>query len=223
MPHVRVATALIAFLFVNGALAAPFAVQVGEARIGLDAPPCFADTTFTGSPRLQELAESLTSPSNRILLFAISDGDLRKFTLGDPLELRRSMIAVTAKELEREHVSPQRFAQISAAALPRPGAQPPAGAELAEYIARQAPGQPAVLGELRREADVVSLLMGERGTPAARSQKAPYVLSSNTFMLLRGKALQFVVFSLYESPADVDWVRSITARWIDDLRRLNLR
>lgn len=223
MPHVRVATALIAFLFVNGALAAPFAVQVGEARIGLDAPPGFADTTFTGSPRLQELAESLTSPSNRILLFAISDGDLRKFTLGDPLELRRSMIAVTSKELEREHVSSQRFAQVSAATLPGAGAQPPAGAELAEYIARQAPGQPAVLGELRRDADVVSLLMGERGAPASRSQKAPYVLSSNTFMLLRGKALQFVVFSLYESPADLDWVRSITARWIDDLRRLNSR
>jgi hypothetical protein len=223
MPHVRAATALIGFLFVSAALAAPFAVQVGEARIGLDAPPGFADTTFTGSPRLQELAESLTSPSNRILLFAISDGDLRKFTLGDPLELRRSMIAVTSKELERQHVSSQRFAQISAAALPRAGTQPPAGAELAEHIARQPPGQPAVLGELRREADVVSLLMGERGAPAARSQKAPYVLSSNTFMLLRGKALQFVVFTLYESPADVDWVRSITARWIDDLRRLNSR
>lgn len=223
MPHVRAATALIGFLFVSAALAAPFAVQVGEARIGLDAPPGFADTTFTGSPRLQELAESLTSPSNRILLFAISDGDLRKFTLGDPLELRRSMIAVTSKELEREHVGAQRFAQISAAALPRSGAQPPAGAELAEYIARQAPGQPALLGELRRDADVVSVLMGERGAPASRSQKAPYMLSSNTFMLLRGKALQFVVFSLYESPADVDWVRSITARWIDDLRRLNSR
>ena len=47
-------------------------MQVGESRIGLDAPPGFADTAFTGSPRLQELAESLTSASNRILLFAIS-------------------------------------------------------------------------------------------------------------------------------------------------------
>jgi hypothetical protein len=223
MAHVRATVALIASIFFSGALAAPFAVQVGEARIGLDAPPGFADTMFTGSPRLQELAEALTSPSNRILLFAISDGDLRKFTLGDPLELRRSMIAVTSKELERERVSAQRFAQISAAALPRAGAPPPSGAELEAYIARQPPGQPAVLGELRREADVVSVLMGERGAPAARSQKPPYVLSSNTFILLRGKALQFAVFSLYESPADLDWVRSITARWIDDLRRLNSR
>src|SRR6185503_15734025 len=35
--------------------AAPFAVQVGEARLALDAPPGFADTTNMGSPRLQEL------------------------------------------------------------------------------------------------------------------------------------------------------------------------
>jgi hypothetical protein len=70
------------------ALAAPFAVQVGEARLGLDAPPGFADTQFTGSPRLQELGESLTSASNRVLLFALSDADLRRFTLGDQLELR---------------------------------------------------------------------------------------------------------------------------------------
>ena len=60
--------------------AAPFAVQLGDIRIGLDAPPGFTDTGFTGSPRLQELAETLTPASNRILLFAISDTDLRRFT-----------------------------------------------------------------------------------------------------------------------------------------------
>ena len=58
------------------------------ARIGLDAPSGFSDTTFTASPRLQELSEGLTPASNRILLFALSDADLRRFTLGDPLDLR---------------------------------------------------------------------------------------------------------------------------------------
>ena len=110
MTHVRAAIVLAAVLFLHGALAAPFAIQVGEARLGLDAPPGFADTTFTGSPRLQELSETLTSPSNRILLFAISDGDLRKFTLGDPPDFRRYMIAVTPRDLERERLDQQRFA-----------------------------------------------------------------------------------------------------------------
>ena len=33
--------------------AAPFGIQLGDTRLGLDAPPGFADTGFTGSPRLQ--------------------------------------------------------------------------------------------------------------------------------------------------------------------------
>ena len=223
MPHVRVATALIAFLFANGALAAPFAVQVGEARIGLDAPPGFADTGFTGSPRLQELAESLTSPSNRILLFAISDGDLRKFTLGDPPQFRRYMILVTPRELERERVDAERFAQLVAAALNEMGERIAPGAAFTEHVDRQPAGRPALLADLRRDADVVSVLMGARAAPASRSQKPPYVLSSSTFMRVRGKALHLAVFSLYDGPADADWIRAITARWIDDLLRLNPR
>src|SRR5438552_3274143 len=118
---------LAAFLLVGSAVAAPFAVQVGETRIGLDAPPGFADTGFTGSPRLMELAEALTPASNKILLFAISDADLRRFTLGDTPELRRYMIAVTPKGLERERVSPAAFGAFvrdSLAALGSPPAQP---------------------------------------------------------------------------------------------------
>ena len=70
----------------------PFAVKVGEVRIGLDAPPGFADTGFTGSPRLQDMAETLTSASNRILLFALTDADLRRFMGGDRPEYKRYVI-----------------------------------------------------------------------------------------------------------------------------------
>jgi hypothetical protein len=47
--------------------AAPFAVRLGGERMVLDAPPGFADTLDLASPRLRELAESLTSASNRFL------------------------------------------------------------------------------------------------------------------------------------------------------------
>src|SRR5205809_8006090 len=100
---------LAAFLLVGSAVAAPFAIQVGDTKLGLDAPPGFADTSFTGSPRLQELAESLTSASNRILLFAVTDADLRRFTLGDPPEAKRYMIAVTPRGLERARITRAAF------------------------------------------------------------------------------------------------------------------
>ena len=43
---------LAATLISTSAIAAPFAVQVGETRLALDAPPGFADVQMTGSPRL---------------------------------------------------------------------------------------------------------------------------------------------------------------------------
>ena len=203
--------------------AAPFGIQLGDTRLGLDAPPGFADTGFTGSPRLQELAESLTSASNRILLFAISDADLRRFTLGDTPEYRRYMIAVTPKGLERERVSPAAFGAFVRDSLAALGG-PPAAGDLQKYLDAQPPGKTSLLAELRREPDVVSVLQGTRAPAQRRSSEAPqYALSTTTLLLLRGKALNLSVYTLYENAADLDWVRATTARWIDDIARLNHR
>jgi hypothetical protein len=204
-------------------LAAPFAVQLGDARLGLDAPPGFADTGFTGSPRLQELAESLTSASNRILLFAISDADLRHFMLGDTPEFRRYMIAVTPKGLERERVGPAAFGIFVRDSLVALGSSLAAG-DLQKYLDAQPPGKTSLLAELRREPDVVSVLQGTRASGPRRSNEtSQYALSTTTLMLVRGKALNLSVYTLYENAADLDWVRVTTARWIDEIARLNNR
>jgi hypothetical protein len=78
-----------------------------------------------------------------------------------------------------------------------------------------------VLGELRRDSEVMSMLIGTRLQPQRRAAKPQYLVSSTTMLLVRGKALNLAVFSAYDGPTDVEWVRAITARWIDDLRRLN--
>lgn len=196
---------------------------MGESRIGLDAPPGFADTTFTGSPRLQELAESLTSASNRILLFAISDLDLRRFMVGDPPELRRYMLAVTPKGMERERVTRNAFDFFVGDALRELGQPAPAGKSFAEVLASQPPGKASLLAELRRDPDVVSVLQGARlPPPQGRPQEQPqYLLSTTTLLLVRGKALNLAVYGGYDSPADLDWIRSTTARWVEELQRLN--
>jgi hypothetical protein len=216
---------LAAFLSVGSAIAAPFAVQVGEAKIGLDAPPGFADTGFTGSPRLLELAETLTSASNRILLFAISDADLRRFMVGDTPEFRRYMLAVTPKGLERDRVSAGAFAGFVAESLRELGV-PAAHSDYPKYLDSQPQGKASLLAGLRKDPDVVSVLQGSRlPSPGGRFQqeKPQYLLSTTTLMLVRGKALSLAVYTGYNSPADLDWIRSITARWIEELRRLNSR
>ena len=228
MSPVRTVAALLAALATSAALAAPFAVQLGEARIALDAPPGFADTGFTGSPRLQELAETLTSASNRILLFAISDGDLRLFTQGETPEFRRYMLAVTPRGADRERITPELFQRFVADAL-RDLGKAPATADFPAYLEKQEPNQLMLLAELRRDPAVVSVLLGTRIPPVKkgglfrRADPSRYVLSSTTLVLLRGKALNLSVFSRYESPGDLEWLRATTLRWAEDLQRLNGR
>jgi hypothetical protein len=204
--------------------AAPFAVQVGEARLGLDAPPGFSDTAFTGSPRLQELAESLTAASNRILLFAISDADLRRFMVGDTPEFRRYMIVVIPKGFERERMTRSGFAALAARSLHELGAPAPEKADPIEQLKAQPEGQATVLARLRKDAEVISVLQGTRLPPARRfSDKPQYGLATTSLVLLRGKPLNLSVYSSYDSPADLEWISTATVRWIEDLQRLNMR
>ena len=185
------------------ALAAPFAVHVGEARIALDAPPGFADSSFTGSPRLQELAESQTSPSNKILMFALTDGDLRKFMTGDRPEFRRYMLVVTPKALEHDRITHTMFKTLAA--------------DLTKGV------RGGEVAELRKGADIYSLEVRTQTPPARRGGEPQNVLATRTLMLVRGKALDLTVLAVHESPADVQWIRGVTAQWIDELQRLNER
>jgi hypothetical protein len=170
-----------------------------------------------------ELAEALTPASNKILLFAISDADLRRFTTGDPIELRRYMIAATPKALERERLSPGMFREFVAESL-RPLGEAAGQGDYAAYLDAQPRGKDSLLAELRKDAEVVSVLQGTR-LPAQRrgDERSQYMLWSSTLMLVRGKALSFSVYTAYDAPADLEWIRGVTARWTEDLRRLNSR
>lgn len=222
MRRVRILGSLA--LFASTALAAPFAVQVGDARLALDAPPGFADVQATGSPRLLELAESLTSASNRILLFALEDADVRRFSLGDSPELRRYVIVVTPKSLESARVQLSAFQGLVADALREVGPPVPASSDVRRYLDGQPRGQPALLAELRKDQDVVAVLQSARLPDAPRSRDAPrYLLSTMTMMLVRGKALNLAIYTSYAADADLEWIRGTTLRWIEELQRLNLR
>jgi hypothetical protein len=223
---VRTLLGLLAACCLSPAFAAPFAVQVGEARLALDAPPGFADVQDTGSPRLLELGESLTSASNRILLFALEDADLRRFTVGDTPFFRRYVIAVTPRGLEHARVSMAAFRGLVSDALRDLGAPPAAGVEPRAHLDARPRGAVSLLAELRNDHEVVSVLQGARApdNPNARGREPPrYLLSTTTLMLLRGKPVNAAVYTQYETDGDLEWIRAITTRWIEELQRLNLR
>ena len=230
MSVVRTLACLIAALAATASLncaAAPFTVRLGIERLVLDTPPGFTDTTELASPRLQYLAETLTAASNRILMFALSDGDVRSFTQGEKLDARRYMIAVTPRGLEQNRVTPEQFTALVAESLQGLG-KPEAGPDLIKFLETQPIGKASLIAELKKESTATSVMQATRLPPLPstvfwESSKPQYLCFTTTLFLVRGKALQLAVYTLYESPADADWLRTITQRWQDELLRLNPR
>jgi hypothetical protein len=221
------AAALLAALPLGGA-AAPFVVQLGAEKIALDALPGFTDTSDLASPRLIDLAATLTSPSNRVLLFALTDADLRRFQNGDQLDKKRRYVMVaTPKELERERVSPELFKTYVSASLRDLGkAEQPV--DLAKFLETKPIGVPNLLIEPKDGPRSVALMQATRlpALPGERmfDRSTPqYLLFTTTFVLVRGKALILTVYTLYYDPADIDWLTFSSQRWVDDLQRLNAR
>jgi hypothetical protein len=198
---------------------------MGDTRVALDAPPGFSDVQATGSPRLLELAEALTSASNRILLFALEDIDVRRFTVGDTPELRRYCLVVTPKQMEMARVPPAAFRQLVTDSLRDVGAPAPAGGDVRAHLDK-AGGRPALIAELRHDPDVETILQGARMPDAPRGsgkEPAKYLVSSTTLLLVRGRALNLSLYAVYDTPADLDWIRTATQRWIEEVQRLNNR
>jgi len=205
--------------------AAPFSVRLGIEKLVLDAPPGFTDTTELASPRLASVSETLTPASNRILIFALSDEDVRRFTLGDPVDIKRYMILVTPKGLENQRVSPEQFNAEVGDSLKNLGERLETP-DLAKFLEPQPMGKAFLLAELKREPGVVSILQASRylDRPAATFWGSPtprYLAYTTTLFLVRGKMLQIRVYSFYDTPADIEWLKAITQRWQDDLLRLN--
>ena len=205
-------------------VAAPFAMQVGDVRLALDVPGGFADALPAGSPRMQELAESFTAASNRVLVFALSDADMRRFNAGDAPELKQYLLIVTPRASEQERMSLPAFERYVADGLRTLGA--PIEGDFTKVMEDRPAGEPTLIAELRRDPDAVSVLRAVRLPPSqgvlSWFKPSQYVLSSTSVVLLRGKPLTLTVTAGYESKADVEWLRATTLRWIDELRRLNV-
>ena len=231
MAVVRILAALIAALLAVVSLscaAAPYAVRLGQEKIALDALPGFTDTTDLASPRLQDLAASLTSASNRVLLFALTDADLRRFQNGDPADLkRRYLMVVTPRGLERERVTAELFNALVVDSL-RDLGPPEKAPDLIKFLEERPIGLANFLEELKRTPTVVSLMQATRLPPLPGERifyrsTPQYLLSTTTFVLVRGKALIATVYTLFYDPADMDWLKVATQRWVEDLQRLNSR
>ena len=134
------------------------------------------------------------------------------------------MIAVTPRELQTARVTLPAFHGLVADAMRDLGTPPDPKLALRTYLDAE-PRRAKLIAELRKDQDVVSIIQGARLPDAPRSRSEPprYLLSSTTLMLVRGKALNLALYTLHNGPEDVEWLRTATLRWIEELQQLNLR
>lgn len=207
--------------------AAPFAVRLGLEKIVLDTPPGFSDTLDLASPRLQDLAATLTPASNRVLLFGLTDEDFRKFTVGDQADFQRYLIAVTPKGLEHERFDAKTFARLVGDSLGALG-EPIKAPDLVPFLETQPIGRVLLLAEIKKEPTLVSVIRAVRLPPLPGkrffdSSTPQYQVLSDTLLLVRGKALRLSIYTMYNGPGDTEWLRTTTQRWMEELQRLNPR
>jgi hypothetical protein len=206
--------------------AVPFVVQLGADRLVLDTPAGFADTLGLGSPRLNDLAESLAGPSVRVLSFAITDADLRRFMTGETPEYKRYAVAGTAREFERLRATQEDYQKFVSDALRGLGEAPPAGSDLRKLLAAAPEGKPMLLQFLRRDAAVASYIQGTRLPGAKRSWsdwdvQPVFVLVSTSLAMVRGRPVNLSITVALEDPADFEWLEVNTRRWLEQIQRLN--
>ena len=203
--------------------AAPFAVQLGQDRLVVDTPAGFADSAGFGSPRLTDFAEQLADASNRVLVLALADSDARRFGAGDQLELKRYLLAVTPRATERDRLTPAQFAVLVQNASRSVGTPPTGVTDFTKYLRDRPPEQAHLLLDLKREPQVLSVLQGTMVPQRGRFiDGAPlFRLSTMTLALVGGKAIYLSAFSAFDSPADIEWIKTVSERWLEDLQRLN--
>jgi hypothetical protein len=132
------------------------------------------------------------------------------------------MIAVIPARLEHERLSAGEFNALASESLREMGVLPET-TDYVRHIDAQPRGRPLLLAELRRDSQAASMLLGTRLPPKGdpEREKPQYVFSTTTLLLLRSKALTLTVTTGYDGAADLDWIRAVTLRWVDELLRLN--
>jgi hypothetical protein len=124
--------------------------------------------------------------------------------------------------MERERVTPSAFKTLSGDLQRELGALPASEGDYQKYLESRPAAAVSLLAELRNQPDAISVLQGTR-SKGRLFERSKYMLSSTSLVLLRGKAVTLSVVTQYDDATDLEWIRVTTARWIDELKRLNSR
>jgi hypothetical protein len=212
-------------------------VSLGDGTVLLPVLPGFADPSATPQPIRELMARSMPATNRFVALMPMQDF-LDRRAAGEPAAMSRYMMVQTVRAHEQNGVSRAEFERIKAMlrqqsdAMAREGAkQAQDGIDLAakevgrmngdSQLALKA-GVPRSLGVFDETPDSISLA---QVTPITRTDqngvRTVYQASAMSIVLVRDKPVSAIVYSAYQSQADVDWTEREVLDWVKRYTALN--
>lgn len=232
---------LACLLLMNGAaMAAPKAVapapaigHVGAVPVSLRAPPGLLDPTSLG-PAFGQLATTLTPPSNRLLAIYVTPEDFRAHKAGKKIVMDRYALLQTPRQAENLTVVAADFAQLKEVMKNQSAAQRAQVRDMAEHhignAVSKAAGTPLTvsmtdinaLGTFLESDTALGLLSATDVSAAAHGRTINYPLVYATGVLRVKERLLFLyTYSVYRTPADLEWVKTTATAWSRRLQQAN--
>ncbi len=211
----------------HGALA-----YIGGVKIHVNPPAGFHEIG-TLSAETRRIMESFTPPMNRLLGVFVSETDLVKLMKDEAPDMKRYMMVQTNRQLEERMVSSEDFQQLSAQVREQQftlmekhrGDIDKLVDQAAENFSRELDstfeikvGEQVPLGIITDQPGSIGIgFLGKYQIEAEGQLIETVVASGITYALFNNKLLYMYVYSSYESPEDIEWVKTRTREWIEGL------
>jgi hypothetical protein len=204
-------------------------VALGDATLHLVAPYGYSE--LKGSPQQRRALESLTPAAHRLLAVFVAAGDLDNLTQGHQITGERFMAVEVQRRNETSDVSIEAFARLRDQLGKQQNTAFTEGQRPAERLLNKAFEQKdftidisgttplGVFDETPHSISVASLARFQV-TRASRASDNVMALSANA-LLASNRIIVAYVETSYESPADVEWLKSTSKRWVRRLIEAN--
>jgi hypothetical protein len=207
-------------------------IELGGKTIHAPAPSGFHEISEL-SPGTRELAETMTPATNHLLAVFVTEGDRGRILKGESPELSRYMFLQSPKDARPLDVSEAFFQQLAGEykrqqAKLFESVKAKIGLEIDKalgerYGASLRFGDQVPLGVFLDRPNVVgSAIFSKIQVSAAGSHRDELLVGAFSLMRVRERILFAYVYGRYGSQEDLEWVRSTSTAWVEQILHSNV-
>jgi hypothetical protein len=212
-------------------------IEVGGKTIHVPSPAGFHEISEL-SPDTRKLSETMVPSYNRLLAVFVSESDLGRIMKGEPLEFEQYMFLQVYRKVEHTNVSGSQFKQFvgqfkqeNETLLERvkdrigPLLDDMSGKLSKDYgvLGKLKLGETVPLGIFIEQNDAVGIAFLVKSQVSVEGQQIDVLMASGmSYIRVKGKILFAYVHSNYETQNNLEWVRTTSRKWVDQILATNV-